>query len=193
MVDRIPLFVDPANNQICEFEAGDTIDPSVDVGVDTSTFVTTADLTAALAAFNPLPIVQAYLNRSVRMRGLGEVNSVAGTFVEYMDHTFTVPEAATYKITTSYLWSLDNITTDFRARLMLDGTQVLWQHVEEPSDSAGATAGVASGTDQRYTSTYSEHILLPAGSHTLSFQYGPTANFAAAIYEADLSVERWLP
>ena len=81
--------------------------------------------------------------------------STSSTFAtKVLLNTASIP-AGTYKISWSYGWSYNAGTTDFEARVVLDGVQAtvddyLMLHAQEPQDTAGTGLGRYSttGTDQ---------------------------------------------
>ncbi len=88
--------------------------------------------------------------------------------------------AGLYRIAVSYGWNLDSTTTDFEARLLLDGISGM-THRQEPSDS---------GTDQQRYVARVLYLNLSAGTHTLNLEYRATqAGDTASIWDA--VIEYW--
>lgn len=160
-----------------------TLGVGSDPALDLTDQVLTLDLNTAIAA---------YLDRAFIADDTPAINTAANVFVPYVTLNFTAAHSTDYRIAISYIWSNDAVANDFRGQLLLDGTP-LWEHRQEPQDSAGADGGTGSGTDQRYLASYEEIVNLTSGPHTLVFQFASSGvGVEAAVYQADLTVERFL-
>lgn len=144
-------------------------------------YVETVDFNTLLAA---------YLDRHSAVNTTPAENDTT-TFANFINASFTLAHAATYIVTATYYWSHDDGATDFVARLTYDGANVnTQQHTQEPQDTAGAGPF---GTNQRHIATLRAIIAGTAASHVFALQWaGSAANDSAAIYEATLTVERWI-
>lgn len=144
-------------------------------------YVETVDFNTLLAA---------YLDRHSAVNTTPAENDTT-TFANFINASFTLAHAATYIVTATYYWSHDDGATDFVARLTYDGANVnTQQHTQEPQDTAGAGPF---GTNQRHIATLRAIIAGTAASHVFALQWaGSAANDSAAIYEATLTVERWV-
>ena len=212
MTDRIPLFFDPVTGQICEFENGDTIDPSVPVGgvqpadlVPLQNDITTnaagvganttaiAANAAALAALDLNAAIATYLDRSFASDNIVMINTTDAVLMPYITHNFTTAFAADYRIEFSFVWSLNIASSDFVSEFTVDGN-VIWPHRAEPADSGGADGGTGSGTNQRYAHSYSIVLPLTAGAHTAEFSFRPSVpgGVESTVYQAYISTERFI-
>lgn len=154
-----------------------------DPALDLTDQVITLDLDTAIAA---------YLDRSSESVAGPNINTVANTFITYATLNFTALHDASYRLAVSYIWSHDSAANDFRAQFLLDGA-VMWEHRQEPKDSAGADGGTGAATDQRHLSHYEEVVTLTAGAHTLVLQFAPSAGgVESTIFEADITSERYI-
>lgn len=121
------------------------------------------------------------------------------TLEEYNTFTANVPVTGLYKVEWDYTWSLNDTAQDFISELRV-GTSVIYNHIQEPKDSAGTgitlpnTDGGTdnSGTSQRYGYHRSKVLLLNAGNNDISVYFrGSANNDKATIYEAEFSIKKW--
>ena len=121
------------------------------------------------------------------------------TFETFLQLNANVPVTGNYKITWTYVWSLNDGAQDFVAEMRENGN-LLWEHRQEPKDSAGTgidlpnTDGgdVNTGTNQRHVLTAHEVVNLSAGVNTIDIQFAcAAANDRAAIYRGRISIEKW--
>ena len=95
--------------------------------------------------------------------------------------------AGNYRVGWYYIWSHDDIATDFLARVQLDVGTTIGIHQQEPSDAGGAGPG---GTDQRFVTSGFAYRSLTAGAHTVDIEYATSrAGQTSSIYEA--RIELW--
>lgn len=129
----------------------------------------------------------------------GEVNNTI-TLETFMQLSSNVPAAGNYKVTVSYRWSLNDAADDFIALLDLDNGTVLFDHQQEPKDSAGTGVNLPNtqggttntGTNNIHLAHFSDVVNLTAGVHTFDLNYRCNSNGdAAAIYGATITLERW--
>lgn len=146
-----------------------------------SQYLQTSALDAALAT---------YLNRT-HFRNAVAANNNTTTFTNFISQTVSFAHVALYRVSASFTWSLNSVSSDFQARLQVNGTPVTVDMIEEPGDSAGAGPF---GTNQRYKTTMTGIFSNPSvASLTVQLQFAcGTAGNNAAMYEADLFVERFL-
>lgn len=126
--------------------------------------------------------------------------SQSTTFFDYLAGTINLPFDGDYLVTVSYIWSLNNIQNDFRARLLIDGN-TFYEQRQEPKDAAGGGITVAridqvgtlnTGTDQRHPTTF-QNVLLGATAGDTDFQLqlaGSANNHEACMYQGSIVVRR---
>lgn len=128
------------------------------------------------------------------------LHQTANVFADYLSATFTIPADGDYILDYSFLWSLNNIASDFRVRIVFDGN-VLGEEIRiEPKDSGGGSASIPNttggntnnGTDQRIPNTNNRLIEnLAQGTYDCILQFTSSgANLEPTIYEAVLSMKR---
>lgn len=116
-------------------------------------------------------------------------NNNTTTPVDFINQAFTIQNTALYKVSVNYTWSLNDGAQDFEATLLVGGVVVTEEHKQEPKDVAGAGAF---GTNQRHKGQMVAFVNLAPGSTTFQLQFaGSAINDNAAVYQADLYVERW--
>jgi len=160
-----------------------TLGAGSDPALDLTDQVLTLDLNTAIAA---------YLDRASESVVGPSINTTANGFIPYATLNFTSLHDASYRLAVSYIWAHDSAANDFRAQFLLDGVS-MWEHRQEPKDSAGADGGTGAATDQRHLSHYEEVVPLAAGAHTLVLEFAPSAGgVEATIFEADITSERFI-
>jgi len=92
-----------------------------------------------------------------------------------------------YRLGVSYGWNYDNTTLDFEAKIILDGSDLLEPHKQEPQD-AGSSWG-STGTSQRYYLTRVFYLDL-SGVHTFDLEWRTNSSGEeASIWDA--VIELW--
>lgn len=133
-----------------------------------------------------------------------KANQAVGTndtaFSQRLRLNYNIPEAGEYKVTISYVWSYNATTSDFRALAEFNDIDEIFEHRQEPKDSAGTgvtidllEGGTAnSGTDQKYVLSFSEVYTLPVGAGFIDLDLGASAvDQEAAMYKANIILERF--
>ncbi|MCK5919393.1 MAG: hypothetical protein KAG66_00525 [Methylococcales bacterium] len=88
----------------------------------------------------------------------------------------------------NYMWNYDSTTSDFRARIMVNGAEYL-QHQQEPKDTGGGFG--STGTDQKQPAAGFDYFTATStGQVTIQIQYRSSAtNVEASMWECRL--EQW--
>jgi len=86
----------------------------------------------------------------------------------------------TYRVGFYYLWRYDLGFSDFRARVLADGT-LIHLHQQEPQDT---------GTDQLYVASGFAYVTLTAGAKDIDLQFGSSSPFGTAYIQAS-RIEIW--
>lgn len=128
------------------------------------------------------------------------LHQTANNFTEYLSLSTSIPETGQYKISWNYAWSINNTTADFRARVQLDGADLVTEHRQEAKDAAGtgitvpnSTGGnTNTGTDQRYrTSGFKILTLNVNDTNSIDLDFCASgANLEPTIYDATICIER---
>ncbi len=121
-----------------------------------------------------------------------DANNNTTTLIDYINQSFVLQHAATYRVWLNYVWSLNSAGTDFVCDLLVNSSSIVDRVVAEPQDTAGIGPY---GTNQRYVRTLEGVYVNTVPGSTISFQFqfaASTVNDNAAIYRANLFVERWL-
>lgn len=126
------------------------------------------------------------------------ISTVTGWLPKVTLNTTSLP-AGTYRIRWSYGWAYNDGTTDFGARLILDGVDTsvddyLMYHNQEVQEMGGTGLGRFSGvgTDQAYTNsgTYFKTFGTQA-THTLALDWrSGVTNTEASIWDASIEIVR---
>jgi hypothetical protein len=137
-----------------------------------------------------------YADTAVETSGI--INQTT-TLENFMTLTTNIPVAGNYKVDWSYVWSLNSTSQDFIAEMRVGGVTI-WEHQEEPKDSAGTGitlpiiggGSTNTGTDQRYNNSMQEVVNLPAGNIDIELFFAASGtNQEAAIYRGRISIEKW--
>jgi len=96
-------------------------------------------------------------------------------------------DPGTYRLEWYYEWSHDSTTTDFVGSIDIDGTTVLADHQEEPSDADGTGDG---GTDQQMPASGFAFFDLAAGNFTFNMNFGSNGSATAAISSGHFALYR---
>jgi len=110
------------------------------------------------------------------------------------DPNFTQPaggfdlSGGTYEIEWGHGWALDTTTSNFIARLFVNGAEITEPHVQEPKDSAGAPPPI--GTDQRLSFDRGPfRVVLPAGATPVRVEWqAQNAGDEATIFESSVKI-----
>lgn len=109
---------------------------------------------------------------------LVERSTTSNDYIEYTTMTTSSLEAGDYRIGWFYLWAVSHSNRDFHGRVLLDGSDVLLHHKEEPSQGSEAET-------QRHGLCGFVKRTLGAGVHTIKLEYKRGASPASStIYEA---------
>ena len=86
----------------------------------------------------------------------------------FLRHNFNVviTQAGTFRLDYSYLWNHDATNSDFIAQIV-QGSTLLYRHIEEPKDSAG---GSVAGSGSSQILPASGFVLLTLNPNTYNFQ-----------------------
>lgn len=120
--------------------------------------------------------------------GVSTTNST--NFQQKLRLTTTSLPAGTYRIGWSYQWNHDSSANDFEARVQLDDSQNLEEHVEEPQDSGGGFG--STGSNQQFTNSGFQHVSLSTGVHTVDIDYrtSDSGGDESSIWNARLEIWR---
>ena len=130
-------------------------------------------------------------------RTTGEINQNT-TFSEYLKLSTVLPTTGNYKISWSYTWSVNSTGNDFIGQVVVDNSNVIMEHRQEPKDASGAGVSLpntdggtsSNSTNQRYQCSGFFVLNLAAGAHEIDLDYrGGIENIEPAIYRACLTVE----
>ena len=122
------------------------------------------------------------------------------SFVERLSLNTTIPSTGNYKISWTYEWSVNSTQNDFEARIQVDNSTTILNHIQEPKDSGGSGVTVInldggtfnSGTDQRHVESGFDIINLTSGSHVIDLDMANQVNGTeATIYKAIISIEEF--
>ena len=160
-----------------------------------------AALTAHVGAANPhsqYPLTTdldglfaAYLDRH-HFENEADLPNNTTTFADYIKEDVVLAHVAKYKIVVTFTWSMNSGATDFQARLQVDGIEIDDAIRWEPQDVGGAGDF---GTDQRYKGILEGFYINDTAGATRDIDFdfnATTTNDNAAIYRANLSVERYI-
>lgn len=111
----------------------------------------------------------------------GLSTTTSTSFVLKLNLTTSSLVGGTYRIEWQYAWYHTSTSNDFGARVQIDNTTTIHNHVEEPQDG---------GTDQRRSSSGFKEIALGAGVHSIDLDYLSGAGATAGIDQARLSIWR---
>lgn len=91
----------------------------------------------------------------------------------------------------SYQWNLDSTVRDFEARVELNDTTTIWEHVQEPKDNLGNFQGT--GSNQKHATNFAK-ILNLSGINTIDLDWRspPGSNIEASIWEARITLWRFV-
>lgn len=119
-----------------------------------------------------------------------EVSTTTG-WTEKLTLSVNLP-AGVFRLGWTYQWNSDNTGADFRARVQLNNNTVIFEHRQEPKDSAGAFGSPATGTNQQHTAASFEHITLAApASLQIDLDWAAAFNgIRASIWNAKLELWR---
>lgn len=78
--------------------------------------------------------------------------------------------AGEYRIGWYYEWNCDSTSRDFVGRVILNDSDTLGEHQQEPKESGGSSIG-SSGTDQRHVVSGFCYRTLTAGDHEIDVQF----------------------
>ena len=167
---------------------------AIDAGAD-PVGTAAAAITSHENATNPHPqyltedLLIEYLDRHHVANDTEAVNQTTA-LQQYISGSFELAHDASYRVMANYVWSMNSISTDLLVELRIDGNVVGIPQRHEPQDVAGVGSF---GTDQRYPASIMELVTLTAGVHTFEiFWAGSTTNDGAALYRADIFVERYI-
>ena len=98
-------------------------------------------------------------------------------------------DAGKYRIGWSYSWNLDSLSHNFLARIVLNDTEILSEHVQEPKDSTGNFSNT--GTDQSHKASGFLFKNL-AGTNEIRLDWGRTGpgGIETSIWDARLELWR---
>ncbi len=103
--------------------------------------------------------------------------------------TVNVSESGNYRIGLGYMWNYNSTSRDFRAQVLRNSSEVIYEHRQEPKDSSG-TFG-STGTDQRHAIERSKTMRLDPGQHTFKLHFASSQNnYAASMWDAQLEFWR---
>ena len=122
------------------------------------------------------------------------------TLEQYASLSTTIPATGNYKVSWSYIWSINSTTLDFEAELELDNATTIMTHIQEAKDSAGTgitvptTGGgnVNTSTNQRYHCSGFKVINIAAGARTIDLDFaGQDVSLESTIYQACITIEEF--
>jgi len=156
--------------------------PEVGPSVDDSLLV--SDSTGQLS-YQEAPVFGQFFQRVEAEAA--QTSVTANTFESAATLSSTALAAGTYRIGVNYLWSHNIGSTDFRARVMVDGVRQGAEHRQEPKDVQGTGDG---GTDQKHLASKVVYITVADGdTPVIDLQYtGSDANIAMI---GDIVIELW--
>lgn len=113
---------------------------------------------------------------------LTPMTSTITTPIDYLSYNFNTQVDGDYKISVSYIWDLNDTSSSFYARLLVNGVTA-WEHRQEPKEK----------NDQAHIVSYPDFVIpLLAGSHNIKLQFATTKKKkAATIQSAGVTIERW--
>jgi hypothetical protein len=114
-----------------------------------------------------------------RAEDASQSQSASNSWIEKLSLTTTDLPRGLYRIGVRYRWRKESTTDNFRARLMLDNSALLFGHQQKPANA---------GTDQRLYFYWSGYQGLQ-GVHTLDLDYSGTGVSNSVILEA--LIELW--
>lgn len=102
-------------------------------------------------------------------RKQSQQNSTSKSFSEYLSININnnINQTVKHEIFASFVWGYASASSDFRARLLLNGQQIGDEFRVEPKDS---------GTDQRNYESFMDEIILEPGNNVLSLEFASSAN-----------------
>jgi hypothetical protein len=103
---------------------------------------------------------RAYYNKG---KSIGLSTTTSSSWQDKIDWDTPWLDAGEYHLKFTYVWSYTNVNNDFKARVLIDDTDEIFLHVQEPKDA---------GTDQRNVVMSWRFITLTAGVHNIKLQYG---------------------
>ena len=89
-------------------------------------------------------------------------NTNSLTFVSRLLLNVNLAKLGRYRIATSFTWAYSDASQNFKAQLLVDGSNVAWSMEQEPKDSAATQQAFAHGQSE---------ITLLDGAHTIDLQY----------------------
>ena len=98
-------------------------------------------------------------------------------------------EAGSYVLSYHYQWNIASTAQNFEARIQLDDTTLLFNHVEEATDRTGNYANTGSG--QQMPVSGIKFITLTAASHTIDLDFkAPAQNIPVSMWNAQMFLQR---
>lgn len=116
-----------------------------------------------------------------------QASTTSNTFVDYMNVNTTSLAGGTYRIGVSYVWRQSSARDKFSARVLLDGTPVIFdpngsgEHQQEPKDPQA---------DQRHPAAGFDWFVLTAGVHTIQLQFREQDGNTAFLFNAQIELWR---
>ena len=116
------------------------------------------------------------------------------TFVDHINENTPVLPAGTYELLTSFAWNYDGTTTDFLARLLIDGVSVDANTTEiirqEAKDNVG-TFGIT-GTDQKMPFMRVDYVVFAtAAARNIQLSFASSQNgVRASMWSSRVSLKR---
>lgn len=128
------------------------------------------------------------------------IGTQSDTFQQALRLNYDIPQAGNYKLSVSYIWSVNTTGSNFEAQVEINDTDLFCEHAAEPQDAGGGGVIVNaieggtfnSGTDQRLGYAYADVINLPVGAGFIDLDIAnQVANTEATFYRASLILERF--
>lgn len=111
-------------------------------------------------------------------------NSTSTDFTTYLQINVTNPNAfnVLHELFVSFIWGYGSSSSDFVARLLLNGVQIGEEFRKEPKDP---------GSDQRHPEIFMDELTLIPGVNTLALQFAAgVAGTQARLYSAKMRSQR---
>lgn len=102
---------------------------------------------------------RAYYNKG---KSVGLSTTTSSSWQDKLDWTTPWLDAGEYHLKFTYIWGYTNVNSDFMCRILIDDTDEIFLHQQEPKDA---------GSDQRNVVMSWRFITLTEGKHNIKLQY----------------------